>query len=114
MAFVWDDRPWHLRQTPDDRADGLRQQCFETADEFIGCRRKITDQTGRQRLARAVSAAIHRPARTYIAIDAMKEFAVRAAALSAKHSLVSSSSDLTLGGRHYALERGTSSRPNNS
>jgi integrase len=60
MAAVWDDQSWHLRPAPDDRADGLRQQCFETADELLVAAGLITDETRRQRLARAVSAATHR------------------------------------------------------
>lgn len=98
MAAVWDDRSWHPRRVHDDRADALRQQCFETADELLVAAGLITDETGRQRLARAVSATMHR------ANVALKKLAAGATRYVSLDKLFSD----------WALERNPAPRPTRS
>jgi len=65
VSGVWDPPPpvhlipLHLMQAY-ERAEGLQQRCFETADDLLSTAGLTTDETGRRRLARAVSAAMQR------------------------------------------------------
>ena len=69
VSGVWDPPPpvhmipLHLMQAY-ERAEGLQKRCFETADELLANGGLTTDEPGRRRLARAVSAAMQRASLT--------------------------------------------------